>query len=156
MLVDAPRSDLDKDESFHAQETHFHHRLRLAACPLRGNVSPPLGLGQRISAAFSWVQGMWVVGRDFTRECSRTEMSHVCTLQGVLASLKVSLGTSDTKFSAALGTDKRISVAGTVKGSQSYLTRVGTFDVDLSLQGIILLVSGHHSTLHTEYVLKTL
>ncbi|CAK0787442.1 hypothetical protein CVIRNUC_010662 [Coccomyxa viridis] len=59
--------------------------------------------------------------------------------KGVLASLKVSLGTSDTKFSAALGTDKRISVAGTVKGTQSYLTRVGTFDVDLSLQGIILL-----------------
>lgn len=52
----------------------------------------------------------------------------------------MSLGTSDTKFSAALGNDKRISVAGTVKGSQSYLTRVGTFDVDLSLSGIILLV----------------
>ena len=61
-------------------------------------------------------------------------------LQEVLNSLKVSLGTSDTKFSAALGKDKRISVAGTVKGSQSYLTRVGNFDVDLSLQGIILLV----------------
>ena len=76
-------------------------------------------------------------------------MSHACTLQGVLASLKVSLGTSDTKFSAALGADKRISVAGTVKGSQSYLTRVGTFDVDLSLQGIILLVSAHHSTSST-------
>jgi len=54
--------------------------------------------------------------------------------------LKVSLGTSDTKFSAALTSDKRISVTGTVKGTQSYLTRVGTFDVDLSLQGIILLV----------------
>lgn len=61
-------------------------------------------------------------------------------LQEVLESLKVSLGTSDTKFSAALGNDKRISVAGAVKGSQSYLTRVGTFDVDLSLSGIILLV----------------
>ena len=61
-------------------------------------------------------------------------------LQEVLNSLKVSLGTSDTKFSAALGKDQRISVAGTVKGSQSYLTRVGNFDVDLSLQGIILLV----------------
>ncbi len=61
-------------------------------------------------------------------------------LQEVLNTLKVSLGTSDTKFSAALGQDKRISVVGMVKGSQSYLTRVGTFDVDLSLQGIILLV----------------
>ena len=68
------------------------------------------------------------------------------TLQEVLNSLKVSLGTSDTKFSAALGSDKQISVVGTVKGSQSYLTRVGTFDVDLSLQGIILLVR------HTSYV----
>ena len=48
-----------------------------------------------------------------------------------------------------LGTDKRISVAGTVKGSQPYLTRVGTFDLDPSLQGIILLVSIHHSTLGT-------
>ncbi|CAL5222438.1 g4801 [Coccomyxa viridis] len=57
----------------------------------------------------------------------------------VLNTLKVSLGTTDTKFSAALGQDKRISVVGSVKGSQSYLTRVGTFDVDLSLQGIILL-----------------
>ena len=37
-------------------------------------------------------------------------------LQEALESLKVSLGTSDTKFSAALGNDKRISVAGTVKG----------------------------------------
>ena len=92
---------------------------------------------------------MRAMGRDSTRECSRTGMSHVCTLQGVLASLKVSLGTSDTKFSAALGTDKRISVAGTVKGSQSYLTRVGTFDVDLSLQGIILLVSTYRSTAST-------
>ena len=54
--------------------------------------------------------------------------------------MKVSLGTSDTKFSAALTSDKRISVTGAVKGAQSYLTRVGTFDVDLSLQGIILLV----------------
>ncbi len=66
----------------------------------------------------------------------------------MLESLKVSLGTSDTKFSAALGNDRRISVAGTVKGSQSYLTRVGTFDVDLSLSGIILLV---RDALH-EYV----
>ena len=82
-------------------------------------------------------------------------MSHVCTLQGVLASLKVSLGTSDTKFSAALGADKRISVAGTVKGSQSYLTRVGTFDVDLSLQGIILLVSGQCSTSSTDLCVAT-
>ena len=37
-------------------------------------------------------------------------------LQEVLESLKVSVGTSDTKFSAALGNDKRISVTGIVKG----------------------------------------
>ena len=94
------------------------------------------------------------IGGHFTAECSCAGMSHACTLQGVLASLKVSLGTSDTKFSAALGTDKRISVAGTVKGSQSYLTRVGTFDVDLSLQGIILLVTIHHSSLDARVYLS--
>ena len=37
-------------------------------------------------------------------------------LQEVLESLKVSLGTRDTKSSAALGSNKRISVAGAVKG----------------------------------------
>ena len=70
----------------------------------------------------------------------RRYLKAAVALQEVLNTLKVSLGTTDTKFSAALGQDKRISVVGSVKGSQSYLTRVGTFDVDLSLQGIILLV----------------
>ncbi|BDA42854.1 D-3-phosphoglycerate dehydrogenase [Coccomyxa sp. Obi] len=57
----------------------------------------------------------------------------------VLSSLRIALGSSDTRFSAALGKDKRISVMGTVKGFAPYLTRIGTFDVDLSLDGIILL-----------------
>ncbi|CAL8467506.1 g7044 [Coccomyxa elongata] len=57
----------------------------------------------------------------------------------VLSSLRIALGSSDTRFSAAIGKDKRISVMGTVKGSAPYLTRIGTFDVDLSLDGIILL-----------------
>lgn len=58
----------------------------------------------------------------------------------MLSSLRIALGSSDTRFSAAIGKDKRISVMGTVKGSAPYLTRIGTFDVDLSLDGIILLV----------------
>ena len=62
-------------------------------------------------------------------------------MQAALKSLSVSLGSGDTKFSAALGTDKRISVTGTVKSGAPYLTRIGTFDMDLSLAGIILLVS---------------
>ncbi|EIE24512.1 phosphoglycerate dehydrogenase [Coccomyxa subellipsoidea C-169] len=57
----------------------------------------------------------------------------------VLKSLRIALGSSDTRFSAALGTDRKISVTGTVKGAAPYLTRIGTFDVDLSLDGIILL-----------------
>ncbi|KAK9909516.1 hypothetical protein WJX75_003448 [Coccomyxa subellipsoidea] len=57
----------------------------------------------------------------------------------VLKSLRIALGSSDTRFSAALGADRRISVTGTVKGASPYLTRIGTFDVDLSLDGIILL-----------------
>lgn len=64
-----------------------------------------------------------------------------CCVQAALKSLSVSLGSSDTRFSAALGADKRISVTGTVKSGAPYLTRIGTFDMDLSLAGIILLVS---------------
>ena len=60
--------------------------------------------------------------------------------QDVLASLRVALGSSDTRFSAALGSDRRISVTGAVKAGQPYLTRIGTFDVDLALRGNILLV----------------
>ena len=58
----------------------------------------------------------------------------------MLSSLRIALGSSDTCFSAAIGKDKRISVMGAVKGFAPYLTRIGTFDVDLSLDGIILLV----------------
>ena len=79
--------------------------------------------------------------QQYAHSPETTSAEPAVLLQEVLNTLKVSLGTTDTKFSAALGQDKRISVVGMVKGSQSYLTRVGTFDVDLSLQGIILLVS---------------
>ncbi len=58
----------------------------------------------------------------------------------------MALGSSDTKFSAALGSDKRIAVTGAVKGAQPYLTRIGTFDVDLALRGNILLVRGNPPT----------
>ena len=122
------------------------HRPRLTADPSDRKCLPAIRLRPaHLSGPVLYVF-MHAVRINSTIQCSCSRMSHVCALQGVLASLKVSLGTSDTKFSAALGTDRRISVAGAVKGSQSYLTRVGTFDVDLSLQGIILLVSGHRST----------
>jgi D-3-phosphoglycerate dehydrogenase len=62
-------------------------------------------------------------------------------MQEALKSLSVSLGSSDTRFSASLDGDRRISVRGTVKSGAPYLTRIGTFDADLSLSGIILLVS---------------
>ena len=71
---------------------------------------------------------------------ANTLTARICCPQDVLKSLRIALGSSDTRFSAALGKDKRISVTGTVKGASPYLTRIGTFDVDLSLDGIILLV----------------
>ena len=67
----------------------------------------------------------------------------------MLRSLRVALGSSDTRFSAALGSDKRIAVTGAVKGAQPYLTRIGTFDVDLALRGNILLVRGVHTSNRT-------
>ena len=61
-------------------------------------------------------------------------------LQDVLSSLKVALGTQNAVFSAAVGARNDISVAGTVKGGAPYLTRIGSFTVDLQLGGIVLLV----------------
>ena len=48
--------------------------------------------------------------------------------------MTVSLGTSKSKFSAALNSDSDISVSGTVKGGTPYLTAVGNFDVDLAIE----------------------
>lgn len=58
----------------------------------------------------------------------------------VLSSMTVALGTSKSKFSAAVNSDSDISVSGTVKGGTPYLTAVGNFDVDLAIEGTVLLV----------------
>lgn len=61
-------------------------------------------------------------------------------LQEILSSLKVSLGTSKTKFSAALSKSGNISVEGVVKGGKAaFITKVGQYDVDLSVEGIVIL-----------------
>ena len=53
--------------------------------------------------------------------------------------MRVALGTSDTKFSAALGPERCVSVTGEVKAGAPYLTQIGSFDVELAMEGIILL-----------------
>ena len=53
--------------------------------------------------------------------------------------MRVALGTSDTKFSAALGPKRCVSVTGEVKAGAPYLTQIGSFDVELAMEGIILL-----------------
>ena len=60
--------------------------------------------------------------------------------QEVLSSLRVALGTQSAVFSAAVCSRNEISVSGTVKAGAPYLTRIGSFDVDLQLGGIVLLV----------------
>lgn len=58
----------------------------------------------------------------------------------VLSSLSVALGTSATKFSAAVDEAGRIFVAGAVRaGGAPHLTKIGTFDADLSLYGSVIL-----------------
>lgn len=47
--------------------------------------------------------------------------------------LQVAVGASKSKFSSAVDASGRIAVAGTVKAGNPFLTRVGTFDVDLAL-----------------------
>jgi len=67
--------------------------------------------------------------------------------QEVLSSMRVALGTSETKFSAALNPERRVSVTGEVKAGAPYLTQIGSFDVELGMEGIILLVrppKAHH------------
>jgi hypothetical protein len=53
--------------------------------------------------------------------------------------MRVALGTSDTKFSAALNPERRVSVTGDVKAGAPYLTQIGAFDVELAMEGFILL-----------------
>ena len=48
--------------------------------------------------------------------------------------------TSETKFSAALDKYNRLYMEGCVKYTNPHLTKVGSFDVDLALEGSILLL----------------
>ena len=59
----------------------------------------------------------------------------------ILDRIDVALGSSASKFSSAKDEAGRIAVAGTVKsGDLPFMTRIGTFDVDVALEGEILLV----------------
>lgn len=57
----------------------------------------------------------------------------------VLSSLSVALGTGKAVFSAAVDKTGRIYVEGGVKNGTPYLTKVGGFDVELAMQGSVLL-----------------
>ncbi|KDD74421.1 hypothetical protein H632_c1326p0, partial [Helicosporidium sp. ATCC 50920] len=60
--------------------------------------------------------------------------------EGALAMLEVSLDSRAARFSAAVDAQGRICVAGAVKGDAPFLTRIGGFDVDLAMEGDVLLV----------------
>ena len=47
---------------------------------------------------------------------------------------QVAIGASKSKFSSAVTSQGRISVAGGVKAGLPFLTRIGSFDVDLALE----------------------
>jgi D-3-phosphoglycerate dehydrogenase len=61
------------------------------------------------------------------------------TGDAVLDSMTVTLATSSTRFSAALDRDGVISAAGAVRDGVPYLTRVGAYDTELGVDGIVLL-----------------
>ena len=47
---------------------------------------------------------------------------------------QVAIGSNKAKFSSAVGPAGRISVSGTVKSGTPFLTRIGSFDVDLAIE----------------------
>jgi D-3-phosphoglycerate dehydrogenase len=51
----------------------------------------------------------------------------------------VALGTGKSTFSAAVDKTGRIYVEGTVRNNTPFVTKIGGFDVDLSVQGSVLL-----------------
>jgi D-3-phosphoglycerate dehydrogenase len=46
----------------------------------------------------------------------------------------VAIGANKSKFSSAVTSQGRISVAGGVKAGLPFLTRIGSFDVDLAIE----------------------
>jgi len=57
--------------------------------------------------------------------------------------MSVALGTNKSTFSAAVDKAGHIYVAGDVRSGTAYLTKVGEFDVELTLQGSVLLCRQH-------------
>jgi hypothetical protein len=53
--------------------------------------------------------------------------------------MSVAIGTSATKFSAAVDKTGRIYVEGAVRSDTPYLTKIGAFDVELSVTGSVIL-----------------
>lgn len=58
----------------------------------------------------------------------------------VLETMKVSVGTSTSRFSSAVDEEGHISASGTVKNGQPFLTTIGSFDVDVAAEGEVILV----------------
>lgn len=58
----------------------------------------------------------------------------------VLAQIEVAIGTNKSRFSSAVNTQGRIAVAGCVKAGNPFLTKIGNFDVDLSVEGEVVMV----------------
>lgn len=71
--------------------------------------------------------------------CSYLIISCCVLRSAVLSSLSVALGTGKSTFSAAVDKTGRIYVEGTVRSNTPYLTKIGGFEVDLSVQGSVLL-----------------
>nr|QKY14865.1 d-3-phosphoglycerate dehydrogenase family (SERA) [Polytomella parva] len=57
----------------------------------------------------------------------------------VLSSMSVALGTSNSKFSGAVDKTQRIYVEGQVMNGTPFITKIGNFLVELSVQGSVLL-----------------
>ncbi len=51
----------------------------------------------------------------------------------------MAIGTSDTKFSAAVDKTGRIYVEGAVRSGTPFLTKIGGYDVELSVTGSVIL-----------------
>ncbi|GAX81228.1 hypothetical protein CEUSTIGMA_g8660.t1 [Chlamydomonas eustigma] len=57
----------------------------------------------------------------------------------ILTSMSVSLGTNASKFSAAVDRASRIYVEGQVRNGAPFITKIGNFDLELPVQGCVLL-----------------
>lgn len=57
----------------------------------------------------------------------------------VLSSMSVALGTANTRFSAAVDKAGHIYIEGQVRNGSPFLTKIGSFDVELAVSGSVLL-----------------